>query len=47
MSAELLAKLAKAQINTDNAKIVDFMLPDGSTKEMIEVEGDLFMSEED
>jgi len=47
VSAELLAKLAKAQINTDNAKIVDFMLPDGSTKEMIEVEGDLFMSEED
>ncbi|MEM5540748.1 M57 family metalloprotease [Olleya sp. AS48] len=47
VSADLLAKLAKAQINTDNAKIVDFMLPDGSTKEMIEVEGDLFMSEED
>lgn len=47
VSAELLAKLAKAQINTDNAKIVDFMLPDGSTKEMIQVEGDLFMSEED
>jgi len=47
VSAELLAKLAKAQINTDKANIVDFMLPDGSTKEMIEVEGDLFMSEED
>ncbi|QCE42008.1 M57 family metalloprotease [Psychroserpens sp. NJDZ02] len=45
VSAELIAKLGDAQINTKDVKLVDFMLPDGTTKEMIEVEGDIFMSE--
>ncbi|WGD33856.1 M57 family metalloprotease [Olleya sp. YS] len=47
VSAEVLEKLANAQINTDNVKIVDFYLPDGTTKEMVEMEGDIYMSEED
>ncbi|PKG51540.1 MULTISPECIES: M57 family metalloprotease [Olleya] len=47
ISAKVLEKLANAQINTNNVKLVDFLLPDGTTKEMIEVEGDIFMSEEE
>ena len=47
VSAKVLEKLANAQINTKDVKVVDFMLPDGTTKEMIEMEGDIFMSEEE
>lgn len=45
VSPEILAKLADLEINIDNVKIIDFYLPDGSTKEMIEVESDIYMSE--
>lgn len=45
LSTELLEKLAQAQINTDDVKYIDFLLPDGSTTEMIEVEGDIYMTE--
>ncbi|RAJ13264.1 M57 family metalloprotease [Olleya aquimaris] len=47
VSAELIEKLANAQINTNNVKLVDYYLPDGTTKEMIEMEGDIYMSEEE
>lgn len=47
VSAKVLQKLADAQINTKDVKYVDFMLPDGTFKEMIELEGDVHMSEEE
>lgn len=46
ISQEILSKLADYDINTSDATIVDFMLPDGTTKEMIQLEGDLHMSME-
>lgn len=46
ISQEILSKLADYDINTSDATIVDFMLPDGTTKEMLQLEGDLHMSME-
>jgi hypothetical protein len=47
VSSEILAKLADLQMNINGVKIVDFYLPDGTTKEMIELEGDIYMSEKE
>lgn len=41
----ILNKLADFQINTDGIKKIDFYLPDGTTQEMYEVEGDIMLSE--
>ncbi len=46
ISQGILSKLADYDINTSDATVVDFMLPDGTTKEMIQLEGDLHMSME-
>ena len=42
----ILNKLTEFYINTDGVKKVDFYLPDGSTQEMYEMEGDILLSEE-
>ncbi len=44
VSAEIVAKLADYNINTSDVKEVDFMLPDGTTTPMIQVEGDIHMT---
>ena len=41
----ILNRLADFQINTDGIKKIDFYLPDGTTQEMYEVEGDIILSE--
>lgn len=41
----IVNKLAEFYLNTDGVKKVDFMLPDGTTKEMYQVEEDIIMSE--
>lgn len=41
----ILNKLSEFYINTDGVKKVDFYLPDGSSQEMYEVEGDILLSE--
>lgn len=46
VSQELLNKLQDFYLNTDGVKKVDFELPDGSTIEMYEIEGDILLSEE-
>jgi len=45
VSPMILEKLAALEINTKDVKIVDFLLPDGTTKEMVQMESDIFMSE--
>lgn len=40
----LLNKLAEFYMNTDGVKKVDFLLPDGTTQEMYEIEGDILLS---
>ncbi|OEK08773.1 peptidase [Flavivirga aquatica] len=42
----MLKKLSSFYMNTDNVRTVDFLLPDGTTKPMIQVEGDIMLSEE-
>lgn len=42
----MLRKLSDFYMNTDDVKIVDFLLPDGSTKPMVQVEEDIMLSEE-
>ncbi|WP_243693062.1 M57 family metalloprotease [Tenacibaculum skagerrakense] len=46
VSPEIIAKLANYDVNTSNVQKVDFMLPDGSTTPMIQMEGDIHMSED-
>jgi predicted Zn-dependent protease len=46
VSPEIMAKLANFDVNTSDVKKVDFMLPDGSTTPMIQMEGDIHMSED-
>ncbi len=46
VSPEVVAKLADFNINTNDVKKVDFLLPDGTTTPMIQVEGDIHMTEE-
>lgn len=46
VSPEIIAKLANFDVNTSDVKKVDFMLPDGSTTPMIQMEGDIHMSED-
>src|SRR5690606_1292 len=41
----IINKLAEFYMNTDGVKKIDFLLPDGSTKEMYQVEEDIIMSE--
>lgn len=42
----MLRKLSDFYMNTDGVKVVDFLLPDGSTTPMIQVEEDIMLSEE-
>lgn len=46
VSPEIIAKLANFDVNTSDVKKVEFMLPDGSTTPMIQMEGDIHMSED-
>ncbi|CAL2056690.1 M57 family metalloprotease [Tenacibaculum sp. 190524A05c] len=46
VSPEIVEKLANFDVNTNNVKKVDFLLPDGSTIPMIQMEEDLHMSED-
>ncbi|AUP80896.1 M57 family metalloprotease [Flavivirga eckloniae] len=43
---EMLQKLSDFYLNTDGVKVVDFLLPDGTTTPMIQVEEDLMFTEE-
>ncbi len=45
VSPEIVAKLANYDVNTNDVKMVDFMLPDGTTTPMIQMEGDIHMTE--
>lgn len=47
VSPELLEKIAALDMNTNGVKIVDFLLPDGTTQERIQVESDIFLTEAD
>lgn len=47
VTPELLEKIAALDLSTSDVKIVDFFLPDGTTQEMIQVEGDIFMTLDD
>lgn len=47
VTPELLEKIAAVELNTEHVKIVDFLLPDGSTEERIQIEDDLFLTEAD
>lgn len=42
----MLKKLSDFYMNTDNVKVVDFLLPDGTYKSMVQVEEDIMLSEE-
>ncbi|CAL2092609.1 M57 family metalloprotease [Tenacibaculum sp. 190524A05c] len=46
VSPEIVEKLANFDVNTNDVKKVDFLLPDGSTIPMIQMEKDLHMSED-
>lgn len=46
VSEVILQKLEDFYLNTDGVKKIDFLLPDGSTQEMYQVEEDIIMSEE-
>lgn len=46
ISPEVIAKLADFDMNTDYVEKVDFVLPDGSTKEMYKIEEDIHMTED-
>ncbi|WP_346881443.1 M57 family metalloprotease [uncultured Algibacter sp.] len=46
ITKEVLSKLSSFYMNTDGVKYVDFLLPDGSTKPMIQVEDDIMMTEQ-
>lgn len=41
----IINKLAEFYLNTDGVKKIDFLLPDGTTKKMYQVEEDIIMSE--
>lgn len=43
---EIVQTLKDTYVNTDDLKIVDFLLPDGTTQKMYQVEGDIHMTEE-
>lgn len=43
--SEIISKLANYDVNTTDIKMVDFMLPNGKTMPMYQMEGDLHMSE--
>ncbi|MEO8773556.1 MAG: M57 family metalloprotease [Gelidibacter sp.] len=45
VSPELLEKIAALDLNTSGVRMVDFLLPDGTTQERIQVEDDIFMTE--
>ncbi len=42
----MLKKLSDFYLNTNNVKVVDFLLPDGSTTPMVQVEEDIMLSVE-
>ncbi|MDY0780144.1 M57 family metalloprotease [Tenacibaculum sp. IB213877] len=46
VSPEIISKLADYDINTSDVSKVNFLLPDGKTIPMYQMEGDLHMSEE-
>ncbi|AUC15958.1 peptidase [Tenacibaculum sp. SZ-18] len=46
VSPEIVAKLANFDVNVNNVKKVDFLLPDGNTIPMIQMEEDIHMSED-
>lgn len=46
VSPEVIEKLANFDVNTKDVKMVDFLLPDGNTQKMIQMEGDIHMSEQ-
>ncbi|CAM1345611.1 Protease B [Tenacibaculum amylolyticum] len=46
VSPEVIAKLADFDVNVNNVKKVDFLLPDGKTIPMIQMESDIHMPEE-
>lgn len=43
---EIITKLASLNMNTNDVKKVNFVLPDGTTTPMIQLEGDIHMTEE-
>lgn len=45
VSPEIIAKLADFDVNVNNVKKVDFVLPDGKTIPMIQMESDIHMPE--
>ncbi len=45
ISPEIVSKLADYDMNTNGVTKVDFLLPDGSTQPMYQVEGDIHMTE--
>ncbi|WP_442265769.1 M57 family metalloprotease [Tenacibaculum sp. ZS6-P6] len=46
ISSTLVSRLANFDMNTNNVKKVDFVLPSGETTPMYQVEGDIHMTEE-
>ncbi|GAA3653362.1 M57 family metalloprotease [Flavivirga jejuensis] len=46
VTKEMLKKLSDFYMNTNDVKVVDFLLPDGSTKPMIQVEEDIMLTVE-
>ncbi len=46
VSTELVAKLADFDINTSDVKKVEFVLPNGTTTSMYQMEGDIHMTEQ-
>lgn len=46
VSPEIISKLANYDISTSNVKKVDFVIPGGKTIPMLQMEGDLHMTEE-
>jgi len=45
ISQKIISQLSSYDINTDDIQLVDFMLPNGKTIPMYQMEGDLHMSE--
>ncbi|TYP97961.1 dual-action HEIGH metallo-peptidase [Tenacibaculum adriaticum] len=45
VSKEIIAKLADFDVNTSDVRKVDFLLPEGKTTPMYQMEGDIHMSE--
>jgi len=46
VSRAILDKLDDYYLNSEDVKKVDFLLPDGTSKDMYEVEGDIFFTEQ-